>query len=64
MSRELTPDKITQLGFGFWGSKTFLSAVELGVFTELAKGPQDSESLRTRLDLHPRSAWDFFDALE
>jgi O-methyltransferase/methyltransferase family protein len=63
MSRELTPDKITQLGFGFWGSKNFLSAVELGVFTELAKGPQDSESLRTRLDLHPRSARDFFDAL-
>jgi hypothetical protein len=33
------------------------------VFTELAKGPQDGESLRSRLDLHPRSAGDFFDAL-
>ena len=44
-------------------SKTLLSAIELGVFTELAKGPQDRESLRTRLDLHPRSARDFFDAL-
>jgi hypothetical protein len=33
-----------QLGLGFWGSKTFLSAIELGVFTELAKGPQDGES--------------------
>jgi hypothetical protein len=37
MSHEVTPDNIMQLGFGFWGSKTFLSAIELGVFTELAK---------------------------
>src|SRR5215469_12556054 len=63
MSHELTPDKIMQLGLGFWGSKTLLSAIELGLFTELAKGPQDGESLRTRLDLHPRGARDFFDAL-
>ena len=40
MPHELTPDKIMQLGLGFWGSKTFLSAIELGIFTELAKGPQ------------------------
>ena len=40
-----------------------LSAVELGVFTELAKGPLDSETLKTRLNLHRRSALDFFDAL-
>ena len=26
-----------QLGLGFWGSKTLLSAVELGLFTELAR---------------------------
>jgi hypothetical protein len=44
---ELTSDKIMQLGLGFWGSKTFLSGIEIGVFTELAKGPQDGESLRT-----------------
>lgn len=52
-----------QLGLGFWGSKTLLSAVELGVFTELARGPVDAEALRKRLDLHPRSARDFLDAL-
>ena len=56
MSNELTPDKIMQLGIGFWSSKTLFSAIELGLFTELAKGPQDTESLRTRLELHPRSA--------
>src|SRR5262249_12710572 len=38
-------------------------AIELGLFTELAKGPEDPESLRTHLDLHPRGARDFFDAL-
>jgi hypothetical protein len=60
---EVTPDSIMQLGLGFWGSKTLLSAVELGVFTELAKGPLDGEALRVRLGLHERSARDFFDAL-
>ena len=60
---ETAPDKILQLGLGFWGSKTLLSAVELDVFTQLAKGPLNAESLRTRLNLHPRVANDFFDAL-
>jgi hypothetical protein len=63
MPTELTPDTIMQLGLGFWSSKTLLSAIELGVFTELAKGPQDGESLRIRLELHRRGARDFFDAL-
>ncbi len=61
---QATPDAIMQLGFGFWGSKALLSAVELGVFSELADaGALDSETLRERLGLHPRSATDFFDAL-
>jgi O-methyltransferase domain/Dimerisation domain len=58
-----TPDAILQLGFGFWGSKTLLSAVELGVFTELARGPAPAERLIERLGLHQRSARDFLDAL-
>ncbi|HEY6260021.1 MAG TPA: methyltransferase dimerization domain-containing protein, partial [Nitrospiraceae bacterium] len=37
--------KIMQLGTGFWGSKTLLSAIELGLFTELAKGPLDAKAL-------------------
>lgn len=57
------PDRILELGLGFWGAKTLLSAVELGVFTELAGGPLDAEALRDRLGLHPRSARDFLDAL-
>jgi hypothetical protein len=58
-----TPDGIMQLGLGFWGAKTLLSAVELGLFTELARRPATAEALQTRLELHPRSARDFLDAL-
>lgn len=60
---QLTPDAIMQLGLGFWGSRTLLSAIELGLFTELAKGPVEATVLRRRLGLHQRSARDFFDAL-
>src|SRR5215216_6886907 len=61
---EVTPEAILELGFAFWGSKTLLSAVELGIFSELAEaGGLDDETLRQRLGLHPRSATDFFDAL-
>jgi hypothetical protein len=52
-----------QLGLGFWGSKALLSAVELGLFSELAKGPLGAAELAGRLRLHPRSAHDFLDAL-
>ena len=60
---ELTPEKVLQLGLGFWGSKTLLSAIELALFSELAKGPLDADALREKLGLHARSARDFFDAL-
>ncbi len=59
----LSPGPIVELGLAFWGARTLLSAVELGVFTELAKGPLDAETLQQRLALHPRSAQDFLDAL-
>jgi hypothetical protein len=52
-----------QTGLGFWASKTLLSAIEMEVFTELAKHPEDLHALQSRLGLHPRSARDFFDAL-
>jgi hypothetical protein len=63
MTKEVTPDAIMQLGFGYWGSKTLLSAVELGLFTELARGPLALEDIRARLHLHERSTRDFLDAL-
>ncbi len=58
-----TPEGILQLGLGFWGSKTLLSAIELDVFSALAQKPQDGETLQRRLGLHPRSVRDFLDAL-
>jgi len=63
MSDEITPSRIIQLATGFWGPKVLLSAVEIGLFTELGKGPLDAETLRQRLGLHQRSALDFFDTL-
>ncbi len=59
----LTPDHILQTGIAFWASKTLLSAVEMEVFTELAKGSEDLPTLTGRLGLHPRSSRDFLDAL-
>jgi hypothetical protein len=57
------PEPILQLGLAFWASKTLLSAIELGVFTELARGPLTGKDLAAKLSLHPRSSRDFFDAL-
>jgi len=63
MTDHPTPAKILETGLAFWASKVLLSAVEMELFTELAKGPQRFETLRGRLGLHPRAAADFFDAL-
>ena len=63
MSQQLSPDRIFQTGMAFWASKTLLSAIELGVFTELSRGPERFDALSGRLGLHPRSARDFLDAL-
>src|ERR1700739_2063956 len=63
MASPASPEHILQTGLAFWASKTLLSAVEMEVFTELAKGPESLESLSGRLGLHPRSARDFLDAL-
>jgi hypothetical protein len=63
MTSSLTPERILQTGFAFWPSKTLLSAIELGVFTELARAPLAYEALRARFGLHERSARDFFDTL-
>ncbi|MFJ4849560.1 MULTISPECIES: methyltransferase [unclassified Streptomyces] len=59
----ITPEPILQLGLGFMASKTLLSAVELGVFTTLARGGRDRTSLAGEVGLHPRSSADFLDAL-
>src|SRR5947208_8234370 len=52
-----------QVGLGFWASKALLSAIEMGLFTELARRPEGGDALQDRLGLHPRSSRDFLDAL-
>ncbi|MBL9144651.1 MAG: methyltransferase [Verrucomicrobiaceae bacterium] len=59
----LTPERILQTGMAFWGSKALLTAVEIELFTDLAKHPGDLESVQGRMGLHPRAARDFLDAL-
>jgi predicted O-methyltransferase YrrM len=59
----VAPDHILQVGMGFWASKTLLSAVELGLFTELSGGGLTASQVADRLDLHERSRVDFLDAL-
>lgn len=61
--QRVSADRFAELGHGFMASKVFLTAVSLGVFTELAKGPLDAEALMARLKLHPRAARDFLDTL-
>jgi hypothetical protein len=63
MSEEPDLEGLMQIGFGFWASKCLFSAVELDVFTQLAKGRLDAETLVARLGLHRRGARDFLDAL-
>lgn len=63
MPHEISPESILHVGLGFMSSKTLLTAVELDVFTRLAKGPCDGGDLAEALGLHPRGAADFLDAL-
>ena len=51
---ELDPSHIMQVGMGFFASKTLLSAVELGLFTELAKQPMTGAEIVRTLALTPR----------
>ncbi len=63
MSEHPTPESILQVGLGFWPSKVLLSAVEMELFTDLARGPQSLESIQGRMGLHERAARDFLDTL-
>jgi O-methyltransferase domain/Dimerisation domain len=63
MQSDVTPDQIMQIGMGYWASKTLLSAVELGVFTQLGNGPKTGPELEHDLGLSPRATYDFLDGL-
>lgn len=59
----LTPARILEVGMAFWPAKVLLSAVELGLFTELGSKAMSGAELQTALGLHTRSNPDFFDTL-
>jgi len=62
-NKQPVPDAIMQLGLAFWGSKALLSAVELDLFTTLARGPLSRRTLTAMLGLQPRGTTDWLDAL-
>ena len=64
MSRpELDPSHIMQVGMGFFGSRTLLTAVELELFTHLGAAGLTGVAIAERLGLHARAIPDFPDAL-
>lgn len=62
-THHVDPSKIMQIGSGFFATKTLLSAVELGLFTTLAREPKTGQALQAELGLHRRASADFLDAL-
>jgi SAM-dependent methyltransferase len=63
MTTSLTPARILETAAAFWPAKVLLSAVELGVFTELARGPKANAELAKELGIRADRSLDFFDAL-
>jgi SAM-dependent methyltransferase len=54
---------LVALALSFWSAKVAMTAVDVGVFGELANGPRDVRELATALGFAGRGARDFFDAL-
>ncbi|MBL8709757.1 MAG: methyltransferase [Rhodospirillaceae bacterium] len=65
MTNVLTPARLLDIGFGFAPAQTLLTAVALGLFTQLGDGAMTPKELGDRLGLDPatRARHDFFDAL-
>jgi hypothetical protein len=63
MTTRPSADRIQNLSFGFMASKVLFSAIEFGLFTELAKESMDAAEIQKRCGLHPRGVRDFLDTL-
>jgi hypothetical protein len=59
----VSPLKIFDVGFAFFGSRVLLAAVEMDVFTALGDRKMTGEDLGKALKLNPRGIYDFFDTL-
>lgn len=61
--QEITPTNIIRIGTGFWSAKPLLTAIRLGLFTELADGPLFVSEIRQKLGLQTGASLEFLDAL-
>jgi hypothetical protein len=59
----LSPARIMEVGMGFWPAKVLLSAIEIGLFSELGSASMTGDELQVALNLHSRANPDFFAAL-
>jgi predicted O-methyltransferase YrrM len=59
----ITPERIMQIGMGFWPARTLQAALKLGLFTVLGRREMTGAELCGALGLAPRANPDFFDAL-
>ena len=59
----LSPDRLLRSGQGLWAAYLLQAALELGVFTELGRGPRTLAQLQRRLVLREPPAADLLDAL-
>lgn len=58
-----TPDRIMEIGFGFWPARALLTAVELRLFTVLGRSPRRRREIEDLLGLRSRAVGDFLDGL-
>src|SRR5210317_2096160 len=62
-AKQVNPSRIIETGLAFWASKTLLTAVNMELFTHLAKGPSSGPEIMIELKLHERGLYDFLDTL-
>ncbi len=55
--------RLVNIALAFWSSRMLLCADEAGIFTALAGGPADSDTLSARLGLRPEATADFLRGL-
>ena len=46
-TNQVTPDKIMQIGMGFWASKTLLTIVNMNLFSYLASSEMSGNEIKS-----------------
>jgi precorrin-6B methylase 2 len=63
VTKQVTPERILNIGTGFFQSKALLTAVNLNLFTLLGEQSMSRDEIKTKLGLHGRGLYDFLDTL-